>query len=147
MTDTVDPQTRSRIMALVRSRGTSPELFVRRGLHAAGFRFRLHSRVLPGKPDLVLPKYKTAVFVNGCFWHKHGCKRSRMPASNTTYWETKISRNVARDKATHAALRRLGWRCFVIWECQIVDGVKRLINLLRQISVDNSNSNILQNSH
>ena len=142
MTDTVDSQTRSRIMARVRSKDTKPELSVRRALHAAGFRFRLQARGLPGKPDLVLPSYRTAVFVNGCFWHWHGCKRSRMPSSNAAYWNAKISRNIVRDKATQAALKGLGWRCVVIWECEIVQGSKRLIRVLQRIKRINENRRI-----
>ena len=95
--DTFSKSERSKIMRQVRSGGTGPEMWVRRALHAAGFRFRLHDDKLPGKPDVVLRRYKTAVFVNGCLWHWHGCPRSRMPATNTAYWRRKFDRTVKRD--------------------------------------------------
>lgn len=123
MPDTVDEQTRSAIMRRVKSTGTEPELRVRRALHAAGFRYRLHRRDLPGRPDLVFPRYKLLVFVHGCFWHWHGCKRSRMPISNREYWEAKIARNVARDERTRSDLDALGWEQIVIWECQLPAGI------------------------
>jgi DNA mismatch endonuclease, patch repair protein len=129
--DNVDAATRSAIMARVRSSNTTPELVVRRALHAAGFRFRLHRKDLPGKPDLTLPRYKTAVFVHGCFWHGHGCKRGRrVPATNRDYWVAKIGRNVERDRSNMDTLRQLGWTPVVIWECRIAEGVAKLIEQL-----------------
>lgn len=130
MADTFDPATRSEIMRKVRSEGTSPEMKVRRALHAAGFRFRLHRKDLPGKPDLVLPRYRLVVFVHGCFWHWHGCKRSRMPASNRDYWTAKIERNTRRDVANLEALERLGWRVRLVWECELKDGIQRVLDEL-----------------
>ena len=132
MTDTVRRAERSRIMGLVRSEDTIPELKVRKALHAAGFRFRLHVRDMPGTPDVVLPKYRTVVFVHGCFWHWHGCRRSRMPTSNVEYWQRKISGNVSRDSNHVRDLRQMGWRVEVVWECNIGDGVGELIHELRQ---------------
>ena len=114
-------------MARVPSTGSKPELKVRRAVHAAGFRYRLNSADLPGKPDLVFPRYKLAAFVHGCFWHWHGCKRSRMPAANHEYWERKIARNVERDQQQLAALSALGWEVVVIWECELQAGIDALI--------------------
>ena len=111
-------------MRQVKSVNTKPEMVMRRALHAAGFRFRLHRRDLPGSPDLVFPRFRAVVFVNGCFWHWHGCKRSRMPASNREYWEMKIARNVERDRQTLAQLDALGWEVHVIWECELQRGIE-----------------------
>jgi DNA mismatch endonuclease (patch repair protein) len=133
MTDNVDPATRSRVMAQVKSADTSPELFVRQALHSAGFRYRLHDLKLPGKPDIVLPRYRMAVFVNGCFWHGHDCERFRRPNSNREYWDRKIERNRARDKAVRAALRRDGWKTRVVWECQLQTQTKALITGLERL--------------
>ena len=131
MADTVSPQKRSDVMRRVRSKDTTPEMAVRRALHRHGFRFRLHHAKLPGKPDVVLTKHKTAVFVHGCLWHWHGCKNSRMPHSNVDYWEGKIARNVERDKSHRAALEHCGWRVAVIWECAIDAGLEELVRSLR----------------
>lgn len=109
---------RSANMRAIRSTDTKPELMVRRLLFAAGFRFRLHAKDLPGKPDIVLPKWKTVVFVHGCFWHFHeGCPRAVRPASNTEFWDEKLARNRARDREEHATLMAAGWRVLVVWEC------------------------------
>lgn len=107
-------------MAQVKSEDTTPEKIVRSALHRMGFRFRLHKKDLPGKPDIVLPKFKTVIFVNGCFWHRHpGCKRATMPASNTEYWEKKFSKTIERDAKTKQLLENLGWQVFVVWECEL----------------------------
>lgn len=112
---------RSRIMAAVRQKHTEPELAVRSTLHRLGFRYRLHDRSLPGCPDIVLRRHECIVFVNGCFWHQHpGCRRARLPRSNTTFWLPKLQRNRRRDLITHRALRRNGWRVVVVWECQVM---------------------------
>ena len=123
MTDHVDSRTRSAIMAKVKSRDTGPEMEVRRALHRAGHRFRLHRPDLPGRPDLLFPRHKVALFVHGCFWHWHGCKRSRMPKSNVEYWKAKIERNTRRDDQTRSTLESIGWRARIIWECEIIKGV------------------------
>ena len=128
--DTVSPSQRSWIMRQVRSENTSPEIYVRRTLHAAGFRFRLHDKKLPGKPDLVLAKYRTAVFVQGCFWHWHGCRRTRMPSTNVDYWQRKIARNVERDAKNLAALTDMGWNVQVVWECKLAPSTADLIAIL-----------------
>ncbi|HOZ27124.1 MAG TPA: DNA mismatch endonuclease Vsr [Hyphomonadaceae bacterium] len=122
MTDVFDTETRSAVMRAVKSRDTAPEMKVRRAAHALGLRFRLHRSDLPGKPDLVFPAKQTALFVHGCFWHGHDCARgARMPQNNRDYWQAKISRNRARDKASLAALKKLGWTPRIIWECQTRD--------------------------
>ena len=119
MADVFNPEQRSAGMRAVKSRDTAPEMRVRRAAHALGLRFRLNRTDLPGKPDLVFPAKRTALFVHGCFWHGHDCPRgARMPQNNRDYWEAKISRNMARDKASLAALKKLGWTPRIIWECQ-----------------------------
>ncbi len=106
-------------MSHIRSTNSKPEETVRKYLFSKGLRYRKNVRTLPGKPDIVLRKYKTVVFVNGCFWHKHDCGRFVMPSSNTEYWSKKISRNVERDKVNKELLEKDGWRVIVIWECQL----------------------------
>jgi len=111
--------TRSQIMARVHSEDTEPEMVVRRLVHLMGFRFRLHRRDLPGTPDLVFPRLRKVIFVHGCFWHQHRCKRgNRTPSTRRNYWVPKLHRNVARDRMVRARLRRLGWDTLVVWECQ-----------------------------
>lgn len=115
----IDPK-RSANMARVRARDTKPELFVRRFTHALGLRFRLHRRDLPGTPDLVFPRLKKIILVHGCFWHRHtGCDRATTPKTRKGFWVSKFDANVARDKRTIAALKRLGWSVLVVWECEI----------------------------
>lgn len=122
MADVVDAATRSRMMAGIRSKDTKPEIVVRRYLHAKGLRFRLHVKSLPGRPDLVFPRFRTVVFVHGCFWHQHpGCQYATRPASRADYWANKLSENVARDEYQIAVLKGLGWRVLTIWECQLSD--------------------------
>lgn len=118
--DIVDPATRSRMMAGIRSTNTRPEITVRKYLHARGFRFRLHQTALPGRPDIVLPKWRTVIFVHGCFWHRHpGCDKATNPSSNIEKWTSKFSNNVARDRKVRDALTKEGWNVIVIWECGI----------------------------
>ena len=122
MTDIVDPKRRSEMMASIRSRNTAPELVVRRVAHRMGLRFRLQRKDLPGRPDLLFPKYRLALFVHGCFWHRHeGCRFASTPKSRTGFWTEKFATNVARDKRQEAALRELGWRVLVIWQCETKD--------------------------
>lgn len=117
---TEDAALRRRTMQAVRSEDTKPELLVRRLVHRLGYRYRLHPRDLPGKPDLVFPSRRKVIFVHGCFWHGHDCTRgARMPKTNADYWKRKIERNFARDAATKSALETDGWRVLVIWECEI----------------------------
>lgn len=132
MVDPFNPSERSAIMARVQSTGSAPEMKVRRAIHRAGFRFRLHRADLPGKPDLVFPRFHLAVFVHGCFWHWHGCKRSRMPMANNEYWTSKIGRNIERDQRTQRALREMGWECRIIWECELPAGIDAVINELQE---------------
>lgn len=122
MVDTVDAATRSRMMSAIRGRDTAPERAVRSYLHAAGFRFRLGGAGLPGRPDIVLPRHRVAVFVHGCFWHRHrGCRFTTTPSTNADFWKAKFARNVARDSANEDKLRALGWRPLVIWGCETSD--------------------------
>ena len=114
------PELRSRIMRAVKGADTAPEMTVRRLIHGMGFRFRLHRKDLPGKPDIVLPRLHRVVFVNGCFWHGHDCARgARVPKANSEYWLAKIAGNSQRDAANLAALEAKGWRAEVVWECQL----------------------------
>ena len=119
VTDKLTPERRSWNMSRIRSRDTGPELKVRSLLHGLGFRFRLHLKHLPGKPDIVLPKYKTVVFVHGCYWHSHGCKDSGIPKTNSDFWIEKLNANRARDVATRQRLEQLGWNVCVVWECEL----------------------------
>lgn len=129
-------------MSRIRSRNTKPEMLVRRYLFSKGFRYRVNVKTLPGTPDVVLGKYRTVIFINGCFWHGHeGCKYFVMPKSNVHFWQTKISRNKRRDVLQREQLSRLGWHTIVIWECQLMPKVRRqtlceLENLLYRIFLD-----------
>lgn len=119
------PEQRSRCMSHVRGKDTKPEMIVRRFLFSKGLRYRVNARYLPGKPDMVFRKYKTVVFVDGCFWHGHdGCSLYRVPKSNVEFWQSKIARNKARDIVTDAKLRELGWRVIRIWECDLKPKVR-----------------------
>lgn len=122
--DIVSPGVRSRMMAGIRGQNTKPELAIRSALHRRGFRFRLHRRDLPGKPDLVLPKYRAVIFVHGCFWHGHGCHLFRWPKTREAFWRDKISSNVARDRRQLSALREAGWRIATIRECALKGRVR-----------------------
>ena len=119
MTDMVSPERRSAIMSKIRSRDTKPELRVRKAAHALGLRFRLHRKDLPGTPDLVFPKWRTVVFVHGCFWHRHpGCSKATEPKSRVDFWTAKFAANVERDARMKMALEDAGWKVVVIWECE-----------------------------
>jgi DNA mismatch endonuclease (patch repair protein) len=130
-----DPKKRSEIMSRIHSKNTIGEILVRKYLHHLGFRFRLHDSKLPGKPDIVLPKYKCAVFVHGCFWHAHsGCKYYRDPKTNAEYWVPKIQRNVERDKQAISDLSSMGWKVEIVWECELKkDAETRLSELVHSI--------------
>ncbi|KYQ80838.1 very short patch repair endonuclease [Acinetobacter lactucae] len=120
MVDIVDSATRSRMMSNIKGRNTKPELLIRGLLHAQGFRFRIHRKDLPGKPDIVLPKYKAIIFIHGCFWHGHqNCRLFKLPASRTEFWEAKISKNQENDLKAKDLLLNSGWRICTIWECAI----------------------------
>lgn len=132
MADVVDRATRSRMMSGIRARDTKPELAVRKYLHAHGLRYRIAPKNLPGKPDIVLPKYRAVVFVRGCFWHRHeGCRYTATPTTNPYFWQKKFQGNVARDKFVNNVLADAGWRVFVIWECEVTE--KKLLWLLKHI--------------
>jgi len=124
---TVDEKTRSRIMARVGHRDTGPEILLRSALHKAGFRYRLHAGDLPGRPDLVFPRFRAVIFIHGCFWHFHGCPRSTVPKSRREYWKAKFETNRTRDKRSVELLKERGWRALVVWECALVG--KRLVSL------------------
>jgi DNA mismatch endonuclease, patch repair protein len=130
MVDHVSPSARSAMMRAVRGSDTGPEIQVRRALHAAGFRFRLHQKDLPGRPDIVLPRYKLAVFVHGCFWHGHRCPRGRMPSTNTEFWTQKIAGNKRRDERVQEALADQGWSSAVIWACRLQPDTRKLLRRL-----------------
>lgn len=118
--DTLTLSLRSKCMSRIRGKNTKPEILVRKGLHARGFRFRLHNKKLPGCPDVVLPKYGVAIMVNGYFWHGHkGCRYATKPKTNIEFWETKIARNQHRDEVTAAHLEALGWHVITVWECEL----------------------------
>lgn len=131
MTDIMSHEARSRLMSRVQSQDTAPERAVRSLLHRLGYRFRLHRKDLPGKPDIVLPRYKTVIFVHGCFWHGHNCPKGRLPKTNKVFWSNKIARNRQRDLEHERALKQLGWEVLTVWECQLAD-TERLKNYLRQ---------------
>ena len=125
MPDTMTPMQRHECMSHIRSKDTRPEQAVRRALWQSGYRYRLNVRSLPGTPDIVLPKYRTVIFVNGCFWHGHeGCKYFVMPKNRTEFWQAKIERNQARDKEEQHKLASMGWHCITVWECQLKPKVR-----------------------
>ena len=132
MADIVDAETRSRLMAGIRSKNTKPELLLRRALHARGLRYRLHGAKLPGKPDLVFAKHQAVIFVHGCFWHRHSnCRFATTPSTRSEFWTAKFSANIERDKKDVAALLENGWRIATVWECALKGGdVSRVAELV-----------------
>lgn len=136
MTDNLSKEERSHIMSLVKQENTKPEMVVRSYLHRKGLRYLLHDKSKPGKPDLVFPKYKTIVFINGCFWHGHDdpeCKLARIPKSRTEFWINKIKSNRERDIKNKAILEKTGWKVLIIWECELIkkDSLEKLFNEIR----------------
>ena len=124
-------QKRSEVMSKIKGKNTKPEIILRSQLFKQGFRFRIHQKNLPGKPDIVLSKYRTVIFVHGCFWHYHkDCREGRIPSTNSKYWKEKLQRNIARDKANIKALRKDKWKVFVIWECEIEKQLERTMKKL-----------------
>ena len=119
MADILTPRKRSELMSRIRGVDTKPELFVRRALHARGYRFSTHVREIPGCPDLVFTRRRAVIFVHGCFWHRHGCKKTYVPKSRQKFWQTKFAANVERDKRDQKLLANKGWRVFVAWECEV----------------------------
>lgn len=138
MADTKTPAERSENMSRIRSTNTKPEEIVRKYLFSHGFRYRKNDKRYPGKPDIVLPKYRTVIFVNGCFWHMHGCSRSRLPRSNQEYWNPKIERNIQRDAENQQKLEADGWKVIVVWECELKKRIaeERLSRLCEEIKSD-----------
>lgn len=134
--DTRTPEQRRRIMQAVKSANTKPEILVRRLLHRLGYRFRLHRNDLPGRPDIVLPKFRKAIFVHGCFWHAHGCAKGQPPKSRQDYWLPKLEANINRDRQKVAELEKLGWKVLVFWQCETKD--RNSLALRLQAFVDES---------
>ena len=128
MPDIVDAATRSRMMAGIRGRDTRPELLIRRGLHARGFRYRLHVATLPGRPDMVFPSRRAVILIHGCFWHGHDCHLFRWPSTRPEFWQRKIGRNRERDQEVRDSLEASGWRILEIWECALKGKVRRHIS-------------------
>jgi len=134
-TDIYSPAKRSEVMSRVRGSNTGPERLVRSLLHRMGFRFRLDRRDLPGRPDVTLPRFRSAIFVHGCFWHQHpGCRKATIPKTRSEWWSEKLGRNRERDEETYGALRSIGWRPFIVWECELVDLVRLERRLRRFLS-------------
>ena len=140
MNDIVTTHKRSLMMSGIRGRDTGPELRVRRVLHGLGYRFRLHRKDLPGSPDVVLPKHKVAIFIHGCFWHKHGCRSFRWPETRQDFWRGKLQTNQSRDIACEAALREAGWRVLTIWECAIMGKARRSTEAVISLTIEWLNS-------
>jgi DNA mismatch endonuclease (patch repair protein) len=125
-------------MASVKQRNTVPEVSLRKALHEAGFRFRLHPRSLPGHPDIVLPRYRLAIFVHGCFWHRHhGCKKASTPKTNLEYWIPKFHANVERDARKAEQIESLGWRVFIAWQCEIEENVSKVVDQIAKLVGNN----------
>ena len=133
MTDIVNAETRSRMMSGIRGKNTKPEMLVRSQLHKRGFRFRLHDRKLPGKPDIIMKKYKAVIFIHGCFWHRHECHLFKWPKTRSEYWRKKINGNVNNDQKVIKNLMESGWRICVIWECSIKGANKDINGILKMI--------------
>lgn len=136
MSDIFSPPKRSDIMSKIRGKNTKPEILVRKFLFSQGLRYRLNVKTLPGKPDIVLPKYKTVIFINGCFWHGHTCKKGQIPSTNIDFWKEKILSNKSRDDKNAMLLTKLGWNVITIWQCEIskIDNrIKTLNKLLEDI--------------
>ena len=140
MVDRLSKFERSQLMSRVKGRDTKPELVVRSALHLAGFRFSLHKKELAGRPDIVLPKWRVVIFVNGCFWHGHDCTRAKLPTKNVEFWTDKIAGNKMRDETNTQALRSAGWQVFTIWTCNLKYGLPQLLGAMvtmrNQISIE-----------
>ncbi len=131
MVDKISKERRSKNMSKIRSKNTSIEIHVRKWLYSKGFRYRINDKRFIGKPDIILPKYKVAIFIHGCFWHGHGvCRYSHIPKSRVEYWNEKIEKNIERDKRNIYALKEIGWKVIIIWECQIKTRFEETMNIL-----------------
>jgi DNA mismatch endonuclease (patch repair protein) len=146
--DVFDKETRSKNMSRIRAKDTKPELLIRRELHKRGYRYRLHRADLPGKPDMVLPKFRAVIEIRGCFWHGHNCHLFKWPKSRSEFWERKINQNIVRDKANTKKLEELGWRVLTVWECSIKGktrlGSTQLIERIVDWIVANKNSSSIE---
>ena len=131
MADTISAERRSWNMSRIKARDTKPEMLLRSLLHREGFRFRLHAKNLPGKPDIVLPRYKTVIFVHGCFWHRHSeCKNATMPSTRREFWEEKFNGNIRRDALNRLVLEEAGWKVFIVWECELKASASQVVEKL-----------------
>jgi len=130
--DKFTKEKRSQIMALVKNKNTKPEIFVRSLLHKSGFRFQLFRKDLPGSPDIILPKYGMVIFVHGCFWHGHKCPRGQRPVSNRKFWNEKLDKNKFRDKKNYQKIKAIGWKVEIIWECEAIRSVKKILKKLKR---------------
>ena len=128
--DVLTPEQRRLNMSRIRGKDTAPEMIIRRALHARGFRYRLHDKRLPGKPDLVFPKHRAVIFIHGCFWHGHNCHLFKWPTTRAEFWQKKISQNQARDTKSERELTAQGWRWIAVWECQLKQGQKQALDVL-----------------
>lgn len=133
MVDVVDKATRSRMMSGIRGRDTKPELLLRKALHRLGFRYRLHAKDLPGKPDIVLPRFHAVIFVHGCFWHGHDCRYFKWPTTRPEFWCSKVTKNTANDARSIALLRASGWRVAIVWECATRGEIAKLNTLASEV--------------
>lgn len=141
--DIVDTATRSRMMSAIRGKDTLPEMVVRRFLHGLGYRYRIHRKDLPGKPDLVLPRLKVCIFVHGCFWHRHpGCAFATTPKTRPEFWNEKFQKNVARDLANIGALDAAGWRVLIVWECELKNDPETLVRLEQKLHLLDSGQSV-----
>ncbi|MDP8315294.1 MAG: DNA mismatch endonuclease Vsr [Candidatus Celaenobacter antarcticus] len=132
MPDIFNKSKRSEIMSKISGKNTKPEIIVRKYLFSKGFRFRINDKRYPGKPDIILPKYKTVIFVHGCFWHGHNCKRGKLPDTNREFWKNKINATIERDKRVQSELEKLGWKILILWQCEINnDNLKLLIKKIK----------------
>ncbi len=145
--DVFSREKRSWIMSRIRSGDTKPEFVVRSMLHRLGLRFSLRRRKLPGSPDIVLAKHRTAVFVHGCFWHRHGCRTATTPRTRKAFWNAKFARNVARDRENRRELRKLGWRTIVVWECQVMRDPERAVKRIFQRIAGTAASSVRSKKH
>lgn len=134
--DIVSKEKRSEMMSRVRGSDTKPERMVKKALWSAGFRYARSRYGLVGTPDVILPRHKVVVFVHGCFWHGHGCKKSRLPNSNAEFWQEKIATNRQRDARAVRRLRKQGWKCYTVWECRLPSDIRRLIARIKSINLD-----------
>ncbi|MHB1687810.1 MAG: very short patch repair endonuclease [Ignavibacteriaceae bacterium] len=132
--DIWDKEKRSDVMRKIKGKNTKPELILRSALFKQGYRFRIHKKDLPGKPDVFLPKYKTIIFVHGCFWHYHkNCPEGRIPSTNSKFWKEKLEKNVVKDKRHNSQLRKLGWKVIIVWECEVEKKLEKILKKIESV--------------